>query len=128
MVKLEELAKGVVVEGIEPDGPVTVVNVEQIGEDSVELFYKDSSGNPGGTYLYRFNEPMMRLVGGGEEWSFDGSGKFFRLAAEAKRIQMAYLFDPLRGTHVTRGPLSAPDLSGLRENAQAAAAAISSGR
>ena len=45
--KLEELVKGVVVEGIEPDGPVTVVNVEWIGEDSVELFYKGSSRRPG---------------------------------------------------------------------------------
>jgi SNF2 family DNA or RNA helicase len=101
MVRLEELAKGVVVVGIEPDGPVTVVNVERIGDDSVELFYKDTSNKPGSTLLYRFNESMMRLVGGGEKWSFDGNGKFFRLAAEAKRIQMAYLFDPLLAVHTS---------------------------
>jgi SNF2 family DNA or RNA helicase len=101
MARLEELAKGVVVEGVEPDGPVTVVNVEWIGEDSVELFYKDSSSKPGSTYLYRFNESMLRLVGAREEGNFGGDGRSFRLAAEAKRIQMAYLFDPLLAVHTS---------------------------
>ncbi len=101
MARLEELVKGVVVEGIEPDGPVTIVNVEWIGEDSVELFYKDGSSKPGSTYLYRFNEPTIRLVSRGEEWSFGGDWRFFRLAAEAKRIQMAYLFDPLLAVHTS---------------------------
>ncbi len=107
-MKLEELAKGVIVEGIEPDGPVTVVNAEWIGEDSVELFYKDSSSKPGSTLLYRINEPRMRLVSGGEEWNFGGDGRFFRLVAEAKRIQMAYLFDPLLAVHTSLVDASSP--------------------
>jgi hypothetical protein len=43
MVKLEDLVKGTLVDGVEPDGPVTVVNVEWNGDDSVEIFYKGVS-------------------------------------------------------------------------------------
>lgn len=101
LVKLEELVKGTVVDGVEPDGPVTVVNVEWNGTDSVEVFYKDVSGGPGSQLLYRFNEARMKILGGAEEWAFDGDGRFFRLAAEAKRIKMAYLFDPLLAVHTS---------------------------
>ena len=30
----------------------------------------------------------------GRAWSFDGDGELFRLASEAQRIRLAYLFDP----------------------------------
>ena len=100
-MKLEELVKGVVVDGVEPDGPVTVVNVDWNGNDSVELFYKNSTGSPGSQLLYRFDESRMQIVGEAEGWAFDGDGRYFRLAAEAKRIQMAYLFDPLLAVHTS---------------------------
>lgn len=45
-MKLEELVKGTIVDGVEPDGPVTVVNVEWNGTESVEIFYKDVFRGP----------------------------------------------------------------------------------
>ena len=34
-------------------------------------------------------------------WSFDGNGADFKLAAEAHRIRLAHLFDPLLAVHTS---------------------------
>lgn len=34
-------------------------------------------------------------------WSFDGDGALFRLVAEARRIRLAYLFDPRLAVHLS---------------------------
>jgi len=35
-------------------------------------------------------------------WTFDADSKLFRLASEAKRIKLAYLFDPLLAVHTSK--------------------------
>ena len=53
-----------------------------------------------------------RLLGRGDEenigitttenpWSFDGDGESFKLAVEAKRIDLAFLFDPMMAAHTS---------------------------
>jgi SNF2 family DNA or RNA helicase len=53
---------------------------------------------PGGAVrsrlVYRSEEGSLDLVGPGRGWSFGGDGYLFRLASEAQRIRLAYLFDP----------------------------------
>lgn len=88
-------------EGVDYDGPVTVVDVERTGDDSVELIYKDGRGGVESTLLFRSHEPMMRIVGEGESWDFAGDGRLFRLVAEAYRLKMAHLFDPLLAVHAS---------------------------
>jgi hypothetical protein len=34
-------------------------------------------------------------------WSFDGDGDAFKLAVEAKRIDLAFLFDPMMAVHTS---------------------------
>jgi hypothetical protein len=34
-------------------------------------------------------------------WSFDGDGNTFKLTAEAKRIDLAFLFDPMMAVHTS---------------------------
>ncbi len=34
-------------------------------------------------------------------WSFDGDGEAFKLAVEAKRIDLAFLFDPMMAVHTS---------------------------
>ena len=41
------------------------------------------------------------MVTAGRPWSFDGDGRMFRLVSEAKRIGLAYLFDPLLAVHTS---------------------------
>jgi hypothetical protein len=51
--------------------------------------------------LFRADEPSTQLGGARRRWSFDGDGAAFRLAAEARRIRLAYLFDPMLVVHLS---------------------------
>ena len=44
--------------------------------------------------ITRADLESMDVVAATRPWTFDGDGAFFRLASEARRIQMAHLFDP----------------------------------
>ncbi|NWF79202.1 MAG: DUF3883 domain-containing protein [Chloroflexi bacterium] len=101
MARLEELAPGASLRGILPDGPVTVVAVQWHGRDALELTYKDAAGRPGARLLYRDDEPALELVSVSRTWAFDGDGEQLRLVAEAHRIRLAHLFDPLLAVHTS---------------------------
>ena len=76
-----------------PDALVTVVDVRWWGA-ALELTYKTADGRPGNQLLYREDEPRLEVTESGRPFSFDSDGALFRLVAEAKRIDLAYLFDP----------------------------------
>ncbi len=101
MARLEELTRDTAVRGILPDGLVIVVDVKWIGNAAIELTYKDSTGRLGNELIYRDREATLEVVTSGRPWSFDGDGRMFRLVSEAKRIGMAYLFDPLLAVHTS---------------------------
>jgi superfamily II DNA or RNA helicase len=101
MTRLEDLTQGSAVKGILPNQVVSVVNVKWHGSDVIELTYKDAAGRPDNTLLYRDNEPTLEVVSAGRAWSFDGDGALLRLASEAKRIRLAYLFDPVLAVHIS---------------------------
>ena len=44
--------------------------------------------------MYRDDEPRLRVEVAGRAWSMGADGNRFRLVSEAKRISLAYLFDP----------------------------------
>ncbi len=101
MVKLEELCPGAVVEGILPGKPVTVETVKWIGSNVIELVYKDPSGRIGNELVYRDKEAMLELIDHGQPFSLDIDGELIRLVSEAKRIRLAYLFDPHLAVHTS---------------------------
>jgi SNF2 family DNA or RNA helicase len=82
------------VRGVVPDADVTVVNLAWHGSEVVTLTYRAADGAVAEKLLFREDEPRLTLVEEGRPWSFDGDGDAFRLASEAKRISLAYLFDP----------------------------------
>ena len=95
LVRLEDLTKGTVVRGVLSDRAVRVVNVEWHGSNAITLTYTDeSSGKPDQELLYRDNEPQLSIERAGRAWAMDADGSLFRLVSEAKRISLAYLFDP----------------------------------
>src|SRR5437870_12790589 len=51
--------------------------------------------------VYRDREPTLEIGEAGRPWSFDGDGKLFRLVSEARRIDLAHLFDPLLAIHTS---------------------------
>ncbi|HOA24904.1 MAG TPA: hypothetical protein PKI52_12885, partial [Aggregatilineales bacterium] len=101
MTKLEDLKPGLKVDGILPQQRVTVVEAKWRGPNAVELFYKREDGQPGTRLLYRDDEPNLRVAENGQNWTFNASGDLFRLAAEAYRIRLAHLFDPVLAVHTS---------------------------
>ena len=82
MARLEDLTRGAAVQGIVPEGLVTVVDVKWHGSTVVELTYKDASGRLGSELLYRDREPTIEIASVGLPWSFDGDGALLRLVSE----------------------------------------------
>jgi superfamily II DNA or RNA helicase len=101
MASLEDIARGSSMRGISPEGVVTVLDVKWLGTVAIEVTFKDSAGRLGNELLYRDREPTLEIAERGRPWSFDGDGALFRLLAEANRIRLAYLFDPLLAVHTS---------------------------
>ena len=51
--------------------------------------------------LFRTDEAKLSLAEAGRPWAFDGDGDDFKLAVEAKRIDLAFLFDPMMAVHTS---------------------------
>ncbi len=100
-MNLEDLIPGASVRGILPDAAVTVVNVQWHGSDALTLVYRDPAGKVADEILYRHDEARIEIVEQGRPWSFDGDGALFRLVAEAHRIRLAHLFDPVLAVHTS---------------------------
>lgn len=94
-MKLEELKLGVRVVGVQPGEESSVLAVDWHGPDAVELTFKGvTSGSLGQRVLYRPDEERLSLADGGSR-PFDAPGADFKLVAEAQRIKLAGLFDPM---------------------------------
>ena len=100
-MKLEDLKVDAHINGIIPGQIVKVVSVNIVGDNAATVYYKDSAGKLGERMLFRQDEHSLELVTEGRPWSFDGNGSDFRLAAEAYRIHLAHLFDPLMAVHTS---------------------------
>lgn len=101
MITLEGLAPGIALVGIEPTLVVTVVAVVPIGDGAVQVIYKTSEGTLKDRLLSRGDEANISLATVERPWSFDGNGEHFKLAVEAKRIDLAFLFDPMMAVHTS---------------------------
>jgi len=101
MVRLEDIQPAALLRGILPNAAVTVVSVQWHGADAITLVYRDPDGRVADQLLFRSDEPRLSLVEQGRPWSFDGDGALFRLVAEAHRIRLAHLFDPLLAVHTS---------------------------
>ena len=101
MTTLEDLTPGAVVRGVVPGEAVTVVASRWAGSRSVVLTFRSAAGRVDEQIVYRTQESELSLDGRGTAWAFDGDGAMFRLVAEARRIRLAYLFDPRLAVHLS---------------------------
>ena len=101
MGKLEDLKPGATVKGIPLDSLISVVSVRWFGTEAVELTYKDSNGVVATASSIRSDEPTISIAETGHHWSFDADPALFKLASEARRIQLAHLFDPHLAVHIS---------------------------
>ena len=100
-MKLEEIAKGALVSGIEPGKVARVVGVDPLGDNAVTVVYRTDDGRLGERVLFRSNESELEIATAGRPWSFEADGEGFKLAAEAIRINLAHLFDPMMAVHTS---------------------------
>lgn len=100
-MKLEQIAKGAQISGIEPGKVVRVVSADPLGDNAVTVVYKADDGRLGERVLFRANESELSIATAGRPWSFDADGADFKLAAEAYRINLAHLFDPMMAVHTS---------------------------
>jgi len=101
MGKLEDLKPGATVQGILSDSLVTVESIRWFSNEAVELIFKDANGCVAKRLLYRSAEPTFKIAEIGHPWNFDAEPALFKLTSEARRIQLAYLFDPLLAVHTS---------------------------
>lgn len=100
-MRLEDLKNGTSLTGLEPGKIVTVVAVVPITEGTVQIVYKTADGQIKERLLNRDDEAAIDLATQERPWAFDGDGEAFKLAVEAKRIDLAFLFDPMMAVHTS---------------------------
>ena len=91
---LEELKPGLRVEGLIPGEVTTVIAAQWHGLDALELTYKTAVGSLGQQVVFRKDEANLSVAQTGSR-AFDASASDFKLVAEAQRITLAGLFDPM---------------------------------
>ncbi len=101
MTQLEDLKPGLRLTGILPGQSVVIVDVRWHGTTAVELVYKRADGQPGTQLLFRDDEAQIAIDATPQAWQFDADGALFKLAAEAYRIHLAHLFDPVLAVHTS---------------------------
>ena len=94
MATLEDLKPNVVVEGLVVGGSVTIVAVTWHGGDTLELVYRSADGAVDNRLLSRSDEARLSIATEERQWTLDADGELFKLASEARRIELAHLFDP----------------------------------
>ncbi|RFS83116.1 helicase [Actinomadura spongiicola] len=93
-MRLEGLKAGLRIEGLVPDEVFTVIAVQWHGTNALELTYKTTAGSLGQRVVFRKDESRLRVARSGSR-AFDAPASDFKLAAEAQRINLAGLFDPM---------------------------------
>nr|WP_255499427.1 helicase-related protein [Aeromicrobium senzhongii] len=82
------------VEGLIPSDVITVVFAQWHGADAVELTYKNGAGALGQQVVFRKDQDALSVAQSGSR-AFDAKASDFKLVAEAQRISLAGLFDPM---------------------------------
>lgn len=100
-MRLEEITPGSSLTGLEPSAVATVIAVVPIADGAVQVIYKTPDGTLKDRLLGRADEDSIAVATQERPWSFDGDGEAFKLAVEAKRIDLAFLFDPMMAVHTS---------------------------
>lgn len=100
-MKIADIKPGQQLEGVEPDVVINVDAVRPISEEAVQIFYKKASGALSERLISNLDAEKIHIAVVERPWSFEGDGDAFKLAVEAKRIDLAFLFDPMMAVHTS---------------------------
>ncbi len=102
MLTLEDLREGKRLQGLAGHATITVVAVERFGEASANLVYRGADGRLDQQLVFANDLARLSVANEPQTWSFDADGDLFSLAAEARRIRYAHLFDRRLAVHLSR--------------------------
>lgn len=88
-------------DGILPQQSVRVLSVDWIGQQAINIVYRDAHGGVAETTVYREDETRFEIAASGNAWSFEADGGLLRLVTEANRIKLAHYFDPYLAIHTS---------------------------
>jgi superfamily II DNA or RNA helicase len=91
---LDVVRSGAVLRGLAGPEPVTVVMVARLTDDAANVVYRTESGTLAERMVFATDLPLLTAVEPGAAFAFNGDPASFKLAAEARRIRLAHLFDP----------------------------------
>ncbi|MEV3901752.1 helicase-related protein [Mycobacterium sp. NPDC050551] len=91
---LEELKPGLRIDGLIPAQVITVIFAQWHGTDALELTYKTNDGALGQQVVFRKDQDNLTVAQIGSR-AFDANATDFKMVAEAQRITLAGLFDPM---------------------------------
>ena len=94
IVLLEQVKAGLRLDGLIPGEVITVIAAQWHGSDALELTFKTTQGGLGQQVVFRRDEDNLSLAQSGSR-AFDADAGEFKLVAEAQRINLAGLFDPM---------------------------------
>lgn len=100
-MKLEDIRQGIHISGLLPNQSARVVNVEWHGSEVLTIVFRRLDGSIADQILYRSDETNLSPAAEARPWRFDADGNDFRLVAEAHRIRLAHLFDPVLAVHTS---------------------------
>jgi superfamily II DNA or RNA helicase len=100
-MKLEDIKTGLSLAGVEATQIVTVVATLPQGNGAVQIIYRTPDGAMKERLLLSADESTITPATVERPFSFDGDGAAFQLACEAKRIDFAFLFDPMMAVHTS---------------------------
>jgi hypothetical protein len=92
------------------------------------VVYRTPDGALKERLLNRADEAKISIAVTERSWAFDGEGEMFKLTVEARRIDLAFLFDPMMAVHPSNvAPLPPSDHGCLRIEVAATAPEIRAG-
>ncbi|MGB7510294.1 MAG: helicase-related protein, partial [Pelodictyon phaeoclathratiforme] len=100
-MRIEEITSGNSLTGLEPSAVATVIAVVPIAVGAIRVIYQTPDGTLKERLLGRTDEASIAVAISERPWSFDGDGEAFKLTVEAKRIDLAFLFDPMMAVHTS---------------------------
>ncbi len=98
---LSSIKAGMSMAGVEPELIVSVVAALPVSESALTLVYRLPDGSIKERLLTEADCKSISEAVTAHPWRFDGDGEAFKLAVEAKRIDLAFLFDPMMAVHTS---------------------------
>ena len=100
-MRIEDFSANQLILGLEGETVCTVVAAVVNTEDSVTLVYKLPDNSIRERLLNTEEAEQLSLANTSLPWTFKAEAKKFLLACEAKRMDLAFLFDPMMAIHTS---------------------------